>query len=190
MILYIDACVRDDSRTRRLADCLLHALNLPYAHLRLAECAFPTVDENFLKKRDRLLREGDDAHPIFDYARQFSKADEIVIAAPFWDLSFPAALKAYLEQINVVGITFRYTPEGIPEGLCRAQRLYYVTTVGGEFFPEQYGFGYVEALAKGFYGIQDVALIQATGLDIEGAPVERILQDCEEEIVRRFQVPH
>ena len=131
MVLYIDACVRKNSRTRRLADCLLNTLNAPYTRLRLEECVFPTVDE-----------------------------------------------------ANVVGITFRYTPEGIPEGLCRAERLYYVTTAGGEFFPEQYGFGYIQALAQNFYHIKDVKLIKATGLDIEGATVEKILQDCEEKIRR------
>ena len=98
----------------------MNTLNAPYTRLRLAECVFPTVDEAFLEKRDRLLREGDFDNPVFAYARQFAQADEIIIAAPFWDLSFPAVLKSYLEQINVVGITFRYTPEGIPEGLCRA----------------------------------------------------------------------
>ena len=55
MILYIDACVRERSRTKRLADCLLKTLGTPYEHLRLAECRFPTVGEEFLKKRDRLL---------------------------------------------------------------------------------------------------------------------------------------
>ena len=84
----------------------------------------------------------------------------------------------------MVGITFRYTPEGIPEGLCRAERLYYVTTAGGDFFPEQYGFGYIQALAQNFYHIKDVKLIKATGLDIEGAPVEKILRNCEEKIRR------
>ena len=186
MILYIDACVREDSRTRRLADCLLQTLNAPCTRLRLTECAFPAADEAFLRKRDSLLREGAFDDPLFDCARQFAEADEIIMAAPFWDLSFPAALKVYLEQINVVGITFRYTPEGVPEGLCRAKRLFYVTTAGGDFFPEQYGFGYVEALARNFYGIGDVALIRATGLDIDGAPVEKILLDCEKDIVERF----
>ena len=69
MVLYIDACVRKNSRTRRLADCLLHTLNAPYTRLRLEECVFPTVDEAFLEKRDRLLREGDFDNPVFAYAR-------------------------------------------------------------------------------------------------------------------------
>ena len=187
MLLYINACARKDSRTKKLADCLLAVLDEPVTELRLTDLTFPPVDEAFLQKRDRLLAEKDFADPMFALARQFAEADTIVIAAPFWDLSFPAVLKAYLEQINVVGITFRYTPEGIPEGLCRAQKLYYVTTVGGEYFPEEYGFGYVEALAKNFYGIRDAELIKAAGLDIVGASVEEILLKCEDEIVRRFQ---
>ena len=187
MILYVDACVRGDSRTKRLADCLLHALNAPCAHLCLSGCAFSAVDAAFLEKREHLLREGRFDDPLFALARQFAAADEIVIAAPFWDLSFPAVLKTYLEQINVVGITFRYTPEGIPEGLCRAQRLWYVTTAGGDFFPEQFGFGYVEALARGFYGIPDVRLVKAVGLDLAGAPVEEILRASERDIARSLR---
>ena len=187
MLLFINACVRADSRTRRLADCLLSALGEPATELRLTDISFPSVDEAFLQERDRLLAAQSYDHPMFALARQFAAADAIVIAAPFWDLSFPAALKAYLEQINVVGVTFRYTPEGVPEGLCCARKLYYVTTVGGDFFPEAFGFGYVEALAKNFYGIPDIHLIKATGLDIWGANVEEILRACEEEIQNNHQ---
>lgn len=117
---------------------------------------------------------------MFDLARQFAEAETIVIAAPYWDLSFPAALKQYLEQINVVGITFKYTEEGIPVGLCRAERIFYVTTAGGFFVPEDYGFGYVKALAHNYYGIQDVRKIEAVGLDIAGADAEAIMAAAEE----------
>ncbi len=186
MLLYIDACVRENSRTRRLSDRLLKTLKEPCVQLKLAQQTFPVVDEAFLMKRDRLVAEGRFEDPVFDLARQFAQADGIVIAAPFWDLSFPAVLKTYLEHINVVGITFRYTPEGVPEGLCRAKWLYYVTTAGGDFLPEQYGYGYVEALAKRYYGIENTAMISATGFDIDGAQVEEILQKCEREITDRF----
>ena len=187
MLLFINACVRADSRTKRLADCLLSVLREPVTELRLAELEFPRADADFLRRRDRLLAEGKLENPMFGLARQFAAADTIVIAAPFWDLSFPACLKAYLEQINVVGVTFRYTPEGVPEGLCRAKKLYYVMTAGGDDVPESFGFGYVEALAKSFYGISDVELIRAAGLDLIGAPVEELLQAAEGEIARRFQ---
>ena len=146
--------------------------------LRLDRIAFPVADEAFLAKRDGLIEAENFDDPLFAMARQFAAADTIVIAAPHWDLSFPAALKQYFEQINVLGITFVYTAEGVPKGLCRARRLYYVTTAGGSYVPEEYGFGYVRALAQGFYGIPEVERIQATGLDIVGADVEGIMGDA------------
>ncbi len=187
MILFINACVRAESRTKRLADHLLSALQgsvqevrseaCGVKEVRLGELCFPAADEAFLAERDRLLAARQFDAPLFALAHDFAAADTIVIAAPFWDLSFPAALKQYLEQINVVGITFRYAPDGTPEGLCRAEKLYYVTTAGGPIFSDEYGFGYVRALAQGFWGIRDVCCIKAEGLDIVGADTERILQE-------------
>ena len=77
----------------------------------------------------------------------------------------------------VVGITFVYTEEGFPKGLCKAKKLTYITTAGGEFFPEEYGYGYIKSLAQNFYGIKDVELIKAVGLDIVGADVDSIVTD-------------
>ena len=186
MILFINACVRGDSRTKRLADRLLDRLGGPVKEIRLDSFPFPDVDESYLTKREELVRDGKLDHPLLEPAVLFSKADEIVIAAPFWDLSFPASLKRFLELVNVVGVTFRYTPEGIPEGLCRANRLLYVMTAGGDAVPEEFGFGYVRALAKSFYGIPDVRLIKAAGLDLVGADPEGLLRDAAEEIDREF----
>ena len=195
MILFINACVRKESRTKILADRLLAELKEDtkcnpendikntaenvIEELRLEEMSFPAADEAFLQKRDTLLAAGKFEDPLFAPARQFASADTIVIAAPYWDLSFPAALKQYIEQINVVGITFEYTPEGFPRGLCRAKKLYYVMTAGGTYVPEEFGYGYVKALAQNFYGIQDVELIKAVGLDIIGADVNKIIGEAE-----------
>ena len=183
MLLYINACVRAQSRTKRLADRLIEKLGGGAERLDLASLSFPVADEAFLERRDRLIAAGAFDDPLFDLARQFATADRIVIAAPYWDLSFPAALKQYVEQINVLGITFAYTPEGVPKGLCRAKKLYYVMTAGGTFVPEEYGFGYVRTLARSFYGIEDVELIQAVGLDLVGADPEGILRECLERII-------
>lgn len=181
-VLFINACVRKESRTKDLADHLLTQLNEPYEEIYLNSINFPVVDEDFLVKRDRLIADRDFSDPMFDLAKQFAKADSIIIAAPFWDLSFPASLKQYLEQINVLGITFYYTPEGIPEGLCKAKSLTYVTTAGGDFFPEEYGAGYVKALAQSFYGIPEFRLVKATGLDITGADVDAIIDSVKKEL--------
>ena len=177
MILYINACVREESRTKRLADCLLSKMGGEAVELNLGRVVFPEVNEAFLQKRDRLIAAGAFEDPLFDLARQFAEADQILIAAPYWDLSFPAALKQYFEQINVSGITFKYTSDGYPIGLCRAETLYYVMTAGGMYVPEEFGFGYVKAMAANFYGIKDIRLQKAVGLDIDGADVEGIMQE-------------
>ena len=91
-------------------------------------------------------------------------------------------LKQYFEQINAIGITFKYTEEGYPIGLCKAKKLYYVTTAGGMFFPEEYGFGYIRALAENFYGIKECIMFKSVGLDIDGADGEQILMECEKAI--------
>ena len=179
-MLYVNACVRKESRTKRLAEKLLAKLGGTYEEIRLEEIDFPVSSEKFLKRRDRLIAEGELQNPLFDLARQFSRAETIVIAAPYWDLSFPAMLKQYLETVNVVHITFRYSPEGVPVGLCRADRLFYVTTAGGYYAPEEYGFGYIKALAENYWGIRSVRKIEALGLDIDVADEEAIMAAAEE----------
>ena len=168
-----------------LADRVLLWSDDEVEEIKLAELSFGPTDEAYLDLRDRLIAANDFSDPIFAPAKQFASAERIVIAAPYWDLSFPAALKQYLEKVNVPGVTFYYTPEGFPRGLCRAKELVYVTTAGGAYVPEDFGFGYVKALAEGFYGIRNVRLVQAVGLDIEGADPERILRECMERDARR-----
>ena len=178
MILFIDACVREDSRTKRLAKALLTKLGEEAVHVALEGISFGVTDETYLKKRDSLIAKSAFDDEMFALARQFAMADTIVIAAPYWDLSFPAMLKQYIEAINVLGITFEYTAEGFPKGLCKADKLYYVTTAGGRYVPEEFGFGYIKALAQNFYGIKDVEQVKATGLDIMGADQEAIMNEA------------
>ena len=182
MILFVNACVRKQSRTLRLAKNLLDQLAGEIKEVRLEDVVFPVVDEDFITRRDILKNNGKYDDPMFDLARDFSKADTIVIAAPYYDLSFPAMLKQYFEQINVIGMTFAYSEAGKPMGLCRADKLYYVTTAGGYILSDDFGFGYVKALANTFYGIEDVRQIKAEGLDIVGADVEEILKSVEIEL--------
>ena len=181
-ILYVNACVRQASRTKTLAEDLLAKLGKPYEEVRLAEMTFPVVTEYYLSQRDKLIEAGETDQPMFKLAGQFAEAKTIVIAAPFWDLSFPAMLKQYLEIINVVGITFKYSEDGVPVGLCAADKLCYVRSAGGHFVPEEYGFGYVKALAQGYYGISDVRKIEAAGLDIVGADADAIIAEAKNAI--------
>ncbi len=181
-ILFVNACTRlEQSRTNCLAQYVLKHLNGEIEEVDLSKENIQPLNYETLKKRDNLVSKGDFSDTMFRYAKQFSKADIIVVAAPFWDLSFPAILKIYFEAVNVCGVTFKYTPEGIPQGLCNAKQLFYVVTSGGPLI-EDYGFGYVKSLAQTFYGIEDVRLFKAENLDIVGNDASAILEEAKKEI--------
>ena len=184
MLLYINACCRTDSRTARLAKRLISRLDDTVSEVRTGELRFPVMEESFLNRRDCAVAAQDFSDPLFALGKEFSAADAIVIAAPFWDLSYPASLKQYFEQINIPHVTFYYDDQGVPRGLCKAKKLYYVTTAGGPIFNAEYGYGYIRELAQSFYGIPDVRMIKAEGLDIIGADIEGILREAEDTIDR------
>ena len=176
-VLFIDACARPDSRTRFLAEKVLAKLGEQTEEVNLySEKLLPLTYEQ-LEERNRLIAAGDFSAPLFQFACQFAEADEIVIAAPYWDLSFPSVLRVYLEHTTVTGLTFRYSKTGVPIGLCQAKRLIYVTTAGGPIGDRNFGFDYVEALAKTFYGIPQVLCFQAENLDIWGANAAKEIQN-------------
>ena len=199
-VLLINACARPESRTHRLARYVLEQLKLagekesqeegkgrqPRAgseKIRVEEVKLYEetqllpLDNERLEERNGCIAAGDFSAELFRYARQFAEADEIIIAAPYWDLLFPAVLRTYLEQVTVTGVTFYYTPEGIPKGLCKASRLIYVMTAGGSVGDYNFGFDYVKALAGTFYGIPQTICIKAENLDIVGADTEKILRE-------------
>ncbi len=174
-ILFVNACVRRNSRTRFLAEQVIRHLNGTVVEANPITTTQPITSEEFIINRTDATSKMDFSDPAYTPARQFAEADIIVVAAPYWDLSFPAILKAYFEQVNVLGLTFEYTDDGFPRGLCKAKKLVYVTTAGGPIISDEYGYGYVKALAQGFYGIVDVHQVKAEGLDMVGVDVEKIL---------------
>lgn len=175
MLLFVNGCVREQSRTLELAREVLSTKTDEITEVRLYPDGADGLNRETLLLRDEYLSRGDLSHPLFSKAKQFAKADEIVVAAPFWDLMFPAKVRAYFEEVSVSSITFRYTEKGVPEGLCRAKQLTYVTTSGGPIF-QNFGFEYIKALCENFYGIKSVRLVKAEGLDIYGANPDEIMK--------------
>ena len=181
-ILFINACPREGSRTLELARYLLDKTNGSVEELTIFEENLLPLNGKTLALRDKMTANQNFDHPIFKYARQFAKADTIVLAAPFWDLSFPSALKIWLEYVMAKEITFRYTEEGFPCGLCKAKKLFYISTAGGPVLPSHMGFSYVDALAKSYFGIPETVLFSAENLDVVGADTAAILARAKEEI--------
>lgn len=176
MILYVNACPRQDSRTAFLAHKLLDSLG-EYEEITLKDVDLRPLSEERLNRRTALLQADGTEHPMFTLARQFAAADTVVIAAPYWDFSFPSLLKLYIENIYAVGIVSRYSEEGVPVGLCRAEKLYYVTTAGGPY-DGRFSFDYIKTLAQTCFGISEVNLIKAEMLDVAGFNAEALLQEA------------
>ena len=187
-ILFVNSCLnQESSRTQRLADAVLDKMleeaaaageQAQVEELSLVDAGIEGLDEETLAFRSERSAAKDFTHELFAPARQFREADEIVIAAPYWDLSFPAMLKAYIEQLCVNGLTFSYSEEGIPVGHCLAKRLTYVTTAGGYLGEYNMGYDYVAAVCKLYFGIDESRCISAEGLDIWGNDAEAILADA------------
>ena len=105
---------------------------------------------------------------ILKYAYQFADADKYIIAAPMWNLSFPAILKAYIDYVSVSGITFKYTAEG-PVGLLNNKKAVHIVSRGGGYDNSPYEMGdrYLRTIL-GFFGIKDIETIAIDNLDVIG----------------------
>ncbi len=159
-----------------LANSVLSRYTDEITELKLEKEGISPLTRETLEKRELLVANEEWGDEMFSYAKQFANADEIVIAAPFWDLGFPSLLKIYIEAITVSGITFRYN-NGRPQGLCKARKLTYVTTSGGPIFSD-YGYTYIKDLSQGFYGISDVECVRIENLDVECITPEEMLDKC------------
>lgn len=175
-LLIVDCCIREEkSATRKLYESYLKSLNRTNWEIEkvylMHENILPLTNDD-IKLRDKLLQSSNTEHEIFKYAKQFAAADEIIIAAPYWDLSFPSLLRVYFERISVVGITFDY--EGTKSiGCCKAGKIIYFSTCGGFINGEHLGVEYVKQLAKVF-GINNVEKYIVEGLDIDTTKREKI----------------
>lgn len=184
-VLYIDGCVRaENSRSLELAETYLAAWRQHHPQDEIA-----CVHLNDLRPQPytpetmrslAALGENWDAPP-YALARQFRDANHIVIAAPFWNGTFPAALHAYIEHICVAGLTFVYEHDRY-KGFCHALECVFLTTRGGFY---ETGSPQLSELAVPFLksmltmqGISRLHVIAAEGLDIVGQDAQALLEDA------------
>ena len=185
-LLFINGCIRENSRTEALCRRYLAGLTPEYQveEVKTVQLDLPPLNGAALAQRDADLRQDHLDGQSYALARQFAAADRILIAAPYWDCLFPAALRLYLEHICVAGITFSYGEEGAMIKTCRADRMTYVTTCGGFLSKPSAVECLVREMGK-LFSIADVRFYAAEGLDVfpEQVPaaLSRILEKMQAE---------
>ena len=180
-IFYVDACLRTGSNTKKIADAIIAKLSERYdiETVRLSEYAFPVVDNDILNDRAN----GIVPDEYVAMAKKLANADRIVIAAPFWDMSFPGALKVFLENMSLFNVTFG-SNEKECYGLCKAEKVLYITTRGMDISTGddlEQATPYLKAIGK-LWGLGELHVISAQNMDYstEEQKVEKVKNVIEE----------
>ena len=164
-LLYIDACIRDkESRTKRIAEPIIAELSNKYnvTKLVLNDLDLDIVQKDLLDKRMK----GEISPVVMDWAKQVRDADRIVIAAPFWDMSIPAALKVFFELCSIFNVTFKSNDKTC-YGNCNAEKMLYITTRGMDITTGdelEQATSYLKALSW-LWGIGPLQVVAAQNMD-------------------------
>lgn len=167
-LIYINACMRADSRTRRIASPIIDELSKRYSveTVDLTKNMYPVVDNLTLEDRKQGIVPPEHAA----LAKKIAAADRIVIAAPFWDMSFPSALKVFFENMSLFGVTFGSNDREC-YGLCKAEKVMYITTRGMDIStgaPLEQATPYIKALSH-LWGLGELTVVAAQNMDYSSA---------------------
>lgn len=163
-LIFIDCTMRAESRTRKIAMPLVEELGKRYdiETIRLDGAGFPAVGSKILHDRDN----GIVPEEYAEMSRRIAAADRLVIAAPFWDMSFPSALKVFFENMSLFHITFD-SDNTHCYGLCKCQKVLYITTRGMNIHtgdPLEQATPYIRALSA-LWGLGELHVISAENMD-------------------------
>ncbi|MGH1486751.1 MAG: FMN-dependent NADH-azoreductase [Cellvibrionaceae bacterium] len=119
--------------------------------------AYFTPKEQRDQQQKELLKDSD------ALIKELKAADTLVIGAPIYNFSVPAALKAWIDLICRVGETFVYGENG-PQGLLNISRAYIVVTAGGTPVGSEIDFNsaYLQQVCR-FIGIDESHIIDVSG---------------------------
>lgn len=172
-VLHIDSSARtENSVTRSLSAEITARLSPETVIRRDLATPLPLLDEawvgaNFTPADQRsdeqtaLLAQSD------ALIAELKQADTIVIGTPIYNFSVPSTLKAWIDLVARVGVTFNYTETG-PVGLLEGKRAIIATASGGTQAGSDIDFAttYLRHVL-GFIGITNVELVAADQLSMD-----------------------
>lgn len=152
--------------------------DLVFARGKLAGYGY-TIDQLSESERTKILK----MHALAD---EFVQYDYYVFVSPMWNLSSPAVLKAFLDNLFISGKTFEHTPNG-PRGLLHGKTAIHIQTRGGQYTgtPMQElesGDRYLR-IALNFLGISLMDTVIAEGLDLYPQKVPEIVANAKEKAI-------
>jgi len=170
VLLVTASAQQEGSVTRRFSNELIEKLEAQHGQLNIVNRdvskGLPFIDgewvsANFTPADQRSEAQLARLAPSDALVQEIKDADIVVIAAPIYNFSVPASLKAWIDMVARVGLTFNYTSEG-PVGLLTGKKAYVVIASGGTQIGSDIDFasGYLRHVL-GFIGIHDVSLISA-----------------------------
>lgn len=186
-VLYIKANIKPEgeSRSYKVSDAFIEKYKKENPQDEIITLDLYDEEIDFLHGQDLAAvfgpkNEESRQHPILKYAYQFAEVDKYVVAAPLWNLSIPAKLKAYIDYISVTGVTFKYTENGAV-GLCSGRKAAFITARGGQYSEGpaaqlEMGERYLRVIFA-FLGIEDFTTVAVEGLDVIGADIDGIVAE-------------
>ena len=196
-LLHLDASPRGDrSQSRRLGQKFVAAWQAAHSGARVitrdvgrepppfvseawVEGAFAPVDQHSPAAREAMLVSN-------RYVDELLAANEVVITTPLYNLSLPAALKAWIDQVVRVGRTFELKG-GAYNGLAQGKRAIVIVASGSDFrlTSPSGAYNFLEPYLRavlGFIGITTVEFVYAHSLSSTPALVGQTINDAESAI--------
>ncbi|HXO77582.1 MAG TPA: NAD(P)H-dependent oxidoreductase [Puia sp.] len=180
-----------NSYSIQLADALLDKLKVEYPGsqvrtVNLVEKHFPHLEESQIvsfytpapqqTEKDKVaLRHSDEA------IGEIMDADILVIGAPMYNFGIHSTLKAWIDHVVRVGVTFSYSEKGA-EGLVKGKKVYLILSSGAVFSDGPWKANdFVEPYLRfmlSFIGLSDITALRVEGTaypDLKDVALEKAI---------------
>ncbi len=150
--------------------------NIPFLDETLIGFMYGQIDKNSLDSEHLTKVEA-----MALNLEQFINSDKYVFATPMWNLGLPPVVKAYFDNVAIVGKTFKYTENG-PVGLLTGKKAMCIEASGGYYSTGPstemaHGKSYIKS-TLGFLGISDISEITIEGTNVQTNDMEQIRQEA------------
>lgn len=164
-IIYVNAIIRkDESRTKRLADGIISSIKdeVELKEINLNE--LPLNPYNEVTYEDKVNNGTEEL--FYNLSKEIAECDGLIIASPFWDMSFPSLLKSFLEKISLFDVMF-VSDDKRCIGIAKCPFMYYIVTRGMDIEDGdelEQGTPYLKALCW-LWGIKIFKVTSASNFD-------------------------